>query len=138
MIIAAVVAAILGYKSFLDNFVNFLDVLIFIFFPWSAINLADFYLVRHADYDIPQFFKKDGVYGLIQGPASVAYLVGVLVELLFVNQTYFTGPFVKDIGGVDISWILGFVVPFAVYYGICVMTGRTRRPAGSDPVPAAS
>jgi nucleobase:cation symporter-1, NCS1 family len=138
MVIAALVAAVLGYHSFLNNFVNFLDVLIFIFFPWSAINLADFYLVRRGHYDIPAFFQKDGIYGKIQAPAAIAYLIGIVVELLFVNQTYFTGPFVKDIGGVDISWILGFVVPFGVYYAISAMTGKTRASAGSDAVPASS
>lgn len=123
---AALVAAVLGYQTFLNTFVNFLDVLIFIFFPWSAINLADFYLVRHGNYDIPALFEKNGVFGRVQGPATVAYLVGIVIELLFVNQTYFVGPFVKDIGGIDISWILGFVVPFVTY----VLIMKRRTPAG--------
>jgi NCS1 family nucleobase:cation symporter-1 len=123
--------AVLGYHSFLDNFVNFLDVLIFIFFPWSAINLADFYVVRHGHYEIPPFFERNGPYGLVQAPAAIAYIVGLVVELLFVNQTYYTGPLVKYINGVDISWILGFFVPFVLYCIIARAAGR--RPAAVIP-----
>jgi nucleobase:cation symporter-1, NCS1 family len=133
MVVAALLAAVLGYHSFLDNFVNFLDVLIFIFFPWSAINLADFYLVRHGHYEIPPFFERNGPYGLVQAPAAIVYVVGLVVELLFVNQTYFTGPLVKYINGVDISWILGFFVPFVLYAIIGRATGRTGRTAGATP-----
>ena len=61
MVVAALIAAVLGYHSFLNNFVNFLDVLIFIFFPWSAINLADFYVVRHGHYEIPPFSSATGL-----------------------------------------------------------------------------
>jgi NCS1 family nucleobase:cation symporter-1 len=129
MVAAALIAAVLGYHSFLTNFVNFLDVLIFIFFPWSAINLADFYLVRRGHYDIFALFERSGIYGKIRGPASVAYIIGIIVELLFVNQTFFVGPFVKDIGGVDISWILGFVVPFVTY-----VTLMKRRPVRNKQV----
>jgi NCS1 family nucleobase:cation symporter-1 len=133
MVVAALIAAILGYKSFLTNFVNFLDVLIFIFFPWSAINLADFYFVRRGHYDIPEIFDRNGIYGWVQAPAAIAYVLGLVVELLFVNQTYFTGPFVSDIGGVDISWILGFVVPFLAYYAIATTSGRARRAPAAVP-----
>lgn len=133
MVVAALLAAILGYHSFLNNFVNFLDVLIFIFFPWSAINLADFYLVRHGHYEIPPFFERNGPYGLVQAPAAIVYVVGLIVELLFVNQTYYTGPLVKYINGVDISWILGFFVPFVLYTIIGRAVRRSQRPAGAVP-----
>jgi nucleobase:cation symporter-1, NCS1 family len=136
MVIAALIAAVLGYHSFLNNFVNFLDVLIFIFFPWSAINLADFYLVRHGHYDIQAFFDKDGIYGWFQAPSAIAYLIGIVVELLFVNQTFFVGPFVSAIGGIDISWILGFIVPFFAYIALSRMTGLTRSPTDRGAVPA--
>jgi NCS1 family nucleobase:cation symporter-1 len=144
MVVAAVIAAVVGYHSFLENFVNFLDVLIFIFFPWSAINLADFYLVRRGHYDIQAFFDPDGIYGKFQAPATIAYVIGLVVELLFVNQTYYTGPFVSSIGGVDISWVLGFVIPFVVYVLIArnsrlqALTGGPRRGADAvQPSPSA-
>jgi nucleobase:cation symporter-1, NCS1 family len=51
-----VVVAELGYKSFVNNLSNFLDVLLVIFIPWSAVNLTDYFLVRRAHYDVPSFF----------------------------------------------------------------------------------
>jgi nucleobase:cation symporter-1, NCS1 family len=51
-----VVVAELGYKSFVNNLSNFLDVLLVIFIPWFAVNLTDYFLVRRAHYDVPSFF----------------------------------------------------------------------------------
>ena len=63
MILAGMICALVGYKEFVNNLSNFLDVLLFVFIPWSAINLADYYLVRHGDYDIASFFTPHGSYG---------------------------------------------------------------------------
>jgi GMC oxidoreductase len=46
-----------------SNLSNFLGVLLVLFIPWSAVNLADYFLVRHGSYDIPSFFTADGAYG---------------------------------------------------------------------------
>ena len=43
---AGVVTAYLGYQSFVTNLTNFLDVLLVIFIPWSAVNLADYFVIR--------------------------------------------------------------------------------------------
>jgi len=51
-----VVVALLGYKSFVTNLSNFLDVLLVLFIPWSAVNLADCFVVRRAQYDVGAFF----------------------------------------------------------------------------------
>jgi NCS1 family nucleobase:cation symporter-1 len=34
----------------------------------------------------------------------------------FISTSFYTGPFVDALGGTDISWILGLVVPGVVYY----------------------
>ena len=58
-----VVIALVGYKHFVSNLSNFLDVLLTIFIPWSAVNLTDYFLVRRGNYDVTAFFIPDGVYG---------------------------------------------------------------------------
>src|ERR1700744_3901383 len=63
MIIAGLICALVGYKQFVNNLSNFLDVLLFVFIPWSAINLADYYLVKHGEYDVKSFFTPNGKYG---------------------------------------------------------------------------
>lgn len=122
---AGMICALSGYSSFLDTFVEFLDVLAFVFLPWSAINMLDFYLFRRGHYDVASLYTPRGVYGRFQAVPIVCYLIGVGAELLFVDQTFFTGPLVKSLGGNDISWIVGFVVPLVAYWIYGTVTGRS-------------
>lgn len=46
------------------------------------------------------------------------YVVGVLIQLPFVDTHFYSGPMVAQLGGVDISWIVGLVVPGVLYYGL--------------------
>jgi len=111
-----VVVAELGYQSFVNNLSNFLDVLLVIFIPWSAVNLTDYFLVRRARYDVPSFFIPDGVYGRFAWRGLLAYAIGLGLEVPFVSQTYYTGVLVKDLGGADISWLVGFAAAALAYF----------------------
>lgn len=117
------VLALLGYKSFLTSFENFINVLLFFFVPWSAINLVDFYLVRHGHYDVPAFFTPKGRYGAIQWPAVICYVIVLGIQVPFLDQTFYTGPFVKMLGGADISWIIGFCAASLLYYIVARTNG---------------
>ena len=44
------------------------------------------------------------------------YVFGVLVQLPFISTKFYTGPLVDALGGVDISWIIGLVLPAGLYY----------------------
>jgi NCS1 family nucleobase:cation symporter-1 len=116
MLAAGMACALAGYQSFLTSFVNFLDVLAFVFLPWSAINILDFYFFRHGDYDLKSLYTPRGIYGRFQPLPIACYLLGVLVELLFVNQSFYQGPLLSAVGGNDISWIVGFIVPLVAYW----------------------
>jgi NCS1 family nucleobase:cation symporter-1 len=115
--------ALLGYSSFLTSFENFIDVLLFFFVPWSAINLVDFYLVRHGHYDVQSFFTPKGKYGGIQWRASICYVIVLAIQVPFLDQTFYTGPFVKMLGGADISWIVGFCTAALLYYVLARTSG---------------
>jgi NCS1 family nucleobase:cation symporter-1 len=110
-----VVVALLGYKSFVNNLSNFLDVILVIFIPWSAVNLVDYFVIRHAHYDVGSFFIPDGVYGKFMWRGLLAYAVGLAVEWPFVSQPDYTGPLVKTLGGADISWLVGWIVAAGLY-----------------------
>jgi NCS1 family nucleobase:cation symporter-1 len=110
-----VVIAILGYKSFVTNLSNLLDVLLAIFIPWSAVNLTDYFFVRRGHYNVASFFVPDSRYGRFAWRGLVAYVIGLVLELPFISQAYWQGWFVKDLGGADISWIVGFVIPAILY-----------------------
>jgi nucleobase:cation symporter-1, NCS1 family len=126
-----VVIACVGYAHFVTNLSNFLDVLLVIFIPWSAVNLTDYFLVRHGNYDVTAFFIPDGVYGRVAWRGLLAYAIGLAAEWPFVSQLDYTGPLVKDLGGADISWIVGFFVSAIVYLVLAVSlptaTGRHDR-----------
>jgi NCS1 family nucleobase:cation symporter-1 len=125
---AGVVVALAGYQSFVTNLSNFLDVLLVVFIPWSAVNLADYFVVRRARYDVGSFFVPDGRYGKYAWPGLVAYAVGLAAEWPFVSQPDYTGPFVKPLGGADISWLVGWVTAATIYLlAMRLVTGTGRR-----------
>jgi nucleobase:cation symporter-1, NCS1 family len=129
----ALLLALLGWRSFVTTFSNFLDVLLFVFVPWSLINLVDFYLVQHERYDVASFYTARGKYGGWRWVAVIPYLVAVGAELLFVDQTDLKGPLVNALGGADISWIVGGVVA-AVGYLIAVrITGHRAELTAEQP-----
>ena len=59
--VTGTILAVLGYKSFLTSFENFIGALLFFFVPWSAINLVVYYLVKRGRYDVASFFTPNGI-----------------------------------------------------------------------------
>jgi nucleobase:cation symporter-1, NCS1 family len=117
-----VIIACIGYGHFVTNLSNFLDLLLVIFIPRSAVNLTDYFLVRRGNYDVTAFFIPDGIYDGIAWRGLLAYAIGLAAEWPFVSQLDYTGPLVKDLGGADISWIIGFFVSSIVYLVLVVST----------------
>jgi nucleobase:cation symporter-1, NCS1 family len=115
---AGVAVAFLGYRAFVANLSNFLNVLLLIFIPWSAVNLADYFLVAKGRYNVAAFFTPDGIYGTVSWRGLAAYAAGVVAEIPFISQVYYTGPFVKALGGADISWLVGFAVSAGAYLAL--------------------
>ncbi len=112
----ATVIAIAASSNFLTNLTNFVLFLLYFLIPWTAINLTDYYLVRRGRYDIEGIFKVDGPYGRVNWTALAIYAITVVVELPFMNSTFFEGPVAKALGGGDIAWIVGLVVAGGLYY----------------------
>jgi NCS1 family nucleobase:cation symporter-1 len=109
--------ALLGEESFLANYTDFILLLLYVLVPWTAVNLVDYYLLRHGQYDVPSFFRQDGgIYGRINAAAVECYVIGILVQLPFVVSPLYTGPAARAMGGIDLSWIVGLVVTGPVYY----------------------
>ena len=126
-----VLIALIGYKHFVSNLSNFLDVLLTIFIPWSAVNLTDYFLVRRGNYDVTAFFIPNGVYGKFAWRGVLAYAIGLAAQWPFVSQPDYVGPLVSHLGGADISWLVGFFVSAVVYLILVVSsapeTGRHDR-----------
>jgi nucleobase:cation symporter-1, NCS1 family len=114
---ASLTGALLAKGSFLVNYENFILLLLYVLVPWTAINLVDYYLLRHGEYDIASFFRQDGgIYGRVNTAAVTCYALGVLVQLPFVASPLYLGPIARAIGGIDLSWIVGLIVTSPAYY----------------------
>jgi len=113
---AATLMALLGQHSFLGAFKSFILFLLAFFTPWSAINLVDYYCITRERYDVPALADPNGRYGRWNALGISVYVFGVLVQLPFIATKFYTGPLVEALGGVDISWIIGLVLPAALYY----------------------
>jgi NCS1 family nucleobase:cation symporter-1 len=128
----ALAAALLGKASFMVNYEGFILLLLYVLVPWTAINLVDYYFLRHGQYDVDAFFLRDGgIYGRVNTVAVVCYAMGILVQLPFVASPLYTGPVARAFGGVDLSWIVGLAVTSPVYYW---WAKRSRRAAAAAPL----
>ncbi len=111
------IAALEFQATFLSSYLNFISLLLYLLIPWTAINLVDYYLVRHGEYEVAEFFRKDGGrYGRVQWPSVGMYVLGFVVEIPFMNTTLYEGPVARALGGTDISWLIGLLVTIPVYY----------------------
>ncbi|MDX6260660.1 MAG: nucleobase:cation symporter, family, partial [Kribbellaceae bacterium] len=131
----SVLVAIFASANFLDNFKNFVLVLLMVFTPWSAINLTDYYLIAKERVDIPALYNPDARYGAWNPAALTAYFAGILLQIPFLAQKLYTGPITDALGGADISWIVGLVATAAIYYP---WARRTANPPAQMIYPATS
>jgi NCS1 family nucleobase:cation symporter-1 len=117
LVVLALLGAVLSKESFLVNYEDFILLLLYVLVPWTAINLVDYYLLRHGHYDVASFFRRDGgVYGRINAAAISCYIVGILVQVPFIASPLYQGPVARALGGVDLSWIVGLAVTSPTYY----------------------
>ena len=120
----SVIIAIAASADFLENFKNFVLVLLMVFTPWSAINLIDYYVISKERIDIPALYDPAGRYGSWQWAALFAYAAGIVIQIPFLAQKLYTGPVTELLGGADISWIVGLVGTAAIYYPLAKRTSR--------------
>jgi len=69
--------------------------LLYLFTPWTAINLIDFYVVRRGHYSIREIFNPRGMYGHWNWRGLVAYVVGFVVMIPFFSSGMYTGPIAR-------------------------------------------
>ncbi|MGH7639289.1 MAG: purine-cytosine permease family protein [Candidatus Dormibacteria bacterium] len=135
--VVAAVIGIIGSTAFLTNYTNFLSFLFYLIMPWSAVNLVDFYLIRHGEYRHTWFCDPHGPYGGVAWSALLAYLIGIACEIPFMSTSIYEGPVARLWNGGDISWIVGLVMAGAIYF-VCAKLGLVPVPeaeVGSTPKP---
>lgn len=115
LMVVATAIAIATKDDFDRYFANVLDALVSILVPWSAINLADYYLVRKGRYLVDQVYDVNGIYGRYQWKSIAVYLLGILIQVPFIRLSFYAGPLVRLIGA-DVAWLPGMLVPTIVYW----------------------
>ncbi|MEU6975516.1 MULTISPECIES: cytosine permease [unclassified Streptomyces] len=131
----SVVIALAASADFLTNFKNFVLLILMVFTPWSAINLVDYYLISRERVDIPALYDPAGRYGRWNVTALTCYAVGIAAQVPFLATKLYTGALTEELGGADISWIVGLVVTAALYWA---WARRTADPPAATIHPASA
>jgi nucleobase:cation symporter-1, NCS1 family len=112
----SLVVALISSESFLTNFENFLLLILYLFIPWTAVNLIDYYVVRRGHYAVEEIFKPSGIYGRWGWRGIVSYLVGFGAMVPFFSTPSFTGPISNAMNGADLSLFVGLPVAGGLYW----------------------
>ena len=135
--IASTAIALDSSSDFLAGFSELLSVLLYLFTPWTAVNLVDFYLVRKGHYSVREIFNPHGMYGRWQWRGLLAYGTGfaAMIPFFSVGPRYI-GPVARALGGVDLSILVGLPVSAAVYLLACrsIDLGKDRAAAAAADV----
>jgi purine-cytosine permease-like protein len=106
-------------KDFAHEFGEFLAILLYLFTPWTAVNLVDFYVVRKGHYSVREIFNPKGMYGRWNWRGLTAYFVGFISMIPFFSTGIYRGPIAEALGGADISMLIGLPVATIVYLITC-------------------
>jgi nucleobase:cation symporter-1, NCS1 family len=138
--VAAIGIAVASSANFVEKFGAFLAVLLYLFTPWTAINLVDFYWVRKGHYSVREIFNPNGMYGRWNWRGLSAYGIGFAAMIPFFSTGLYKGPVASLLGGADIAMLVGLPVSALVYIVACrsLDTDQDRRRAyiadtGLDP-----
>ena len=115
--IATIVIALAIPANYLGSFNNFVLLMLYFLIPWTAVNLVDFYFVRHGAYSITDILAADGIYGRWAWRGVLSYICGFVVMIPFFSMPgFFTGPIAAALGGADISFVFGLLVSGGLYF----------------------
>ena len=133
---AAIALALASTHNFVEKFGEFLAVLLYLFTPWTAINLVDFYWVRRGHYSVREIFNPHGMYGRWNWRGLAAYAVGFASMVPFFSvEGLYVGPVARALGGADIAMLVGLPVATMVYLWACAsldLDADRRRAAAAD------
>jgi purine-cytosine permease-like protein len=114
--VISLVLSLVSSASFLTNFENFLLLILYLFIPWTAVNLIDYYVVRRGHYAVAEIFNPYGMYGRWGWRGVTAYVVGFGAMVPFFSTGLYTGPVATALSGADISLFIGLPVSGGLYW----------------------
>ena len=112
-------ARFVGVERFTAFYGNVLIFIGYLFTPWTAINLVDYFFVRRGRYSIHEIFRPDGMYGRWGWRGQAAYGLALAAMVPFMVTAPFTGPAARALGGIDATIFVGLLVAGAAYQTYC-------------------
>jgi NCS1 family nucleobase:cation symporter-1 len=117
--VVSTVIALDSSGQFLTGFSNLLSLLLYLFTPWTAVNLVDFYLVRRGHYSIREIFNPRGMYGRWNWRGLLAYGLGFVAMIPFFSTGLYMGPVARALHGMDVAMFVGLPAAAGVYLLAC-------------------
>jgi nucleobase:cation symporter-1, NCS1 family len=114
--IATGIAAV-AKQNFDAYFGDVLGAMIYLLIPWSAINLADYYVVRKGQYNVGDMYRLTGIYGAYRWRTVAVYVIGILIQVPFMSLSFFKGSVANWLGS-DFAWVPGLLVCAILYVAI--------------------
>jgi purine-cytosine permease-like protein len=111
--------ALLLRGDYVSSFKDLLTILLYLFTPWTSINLVDFFLVRHGRYSIREIFNVKGIYGQWNWRGLIAYTVGFAAMIPFFSTQFYMGPIARLWQGADVAMLVGLPVSAVIYLLAC-------------------
>jgi nucleobase:cation symporter-1, NCS1 family len=118
-LVVSVSIALGASAHFARDFGEFLAILLYLFTPWTAINLVDFYIVRRGHYSVREIFNPAGMYGRWSWRGLAAYLGGFVAMIPFFSTGIYRGPVATALGGADVAMLVGLPVSTLIYLIAC-------------------
>ena len=112
-------ARLVGVERFTAFYANVLIFIGYLFTPWTAINLVDYFFVRRGLYSIREMFRPDGIYGRWGWRGQAAYALAIAAMVPFMVTTPYTGPAARALGGIDATLFVGLAVAATTYRLLC-------------------
>jgi nucleobase:cation symporter-1, NCS1 family len=119
LLLASTAIALASSAHFAAQFGEFLAILLYLFTPWTAINLVDFYYVRRGHYSVREIFNPNGMYGRWNWRGLAAYFGGFAAMIPFFSTGIFRGAVAELLGGADIAMLVGLPVSTLIYLIAC-------------------
>jgi nucleobase:cation symporter-1, NCS1 family len=118
-VIGIVLSVAFGGPKFEPTLEKFLYLVAYFITPWLAIVIIDFWGINKGGAEYPnivEFYKKNGVFGSVQWPGLLAFLIGIAVSVPFMATVLYKGPIGKSLNGADISYGVSAIVAGVIYY----------------------
>jgi nucleobase:cation symporter-1, NCS1 family len=96
-----------------------LIMMLYLLAPWTAINLIDYFFVRHGHYAITELFVPNGLYGTWAWRGITAFLLGFAASIPFwVLPGIWTAPLGNILQGIDVAWLVGLIISGTTYFAL--------------------